>query len=270
PPHAPPTPLLPAGAGVSRTGHPGEALGTLHTEAGFVVAGTDTDVGKTVLSAMGLNAIRRLGPAGYWKPVQTGDDDDTQTVRRLAEAPGCEFAEPLRHYPLPASPHEAAAAAGTAVPVEELTPALREILERDRSRRWIVELAGGVLVPYRSDRTQLEWLREFRFPLLLAVRSGLGTLNHTLLTVAACERAGLPIAALFLIGDPHPSNRRTLIEMTRVPHVFEVPRFEPLDSAAVEEWVSGSASHAGKTLDAVLEEALVRRGAGDPTAEALR
>ena len=176
-------------------------------------------------------------------------------MRRLAGAPGGDLAEPLRRYPLPASPHEAAAAAGDAVPVGELTPALRSLVGRDATRRWIVELAGGLLVPYQRDARQLEWLREIQFPVLLAARSGLGTLNHSLLSVEACERAGVPVAALFLIGERHRSNRDSLVEMTRVPHVFELPWLDPLGPRALEAWIDGARSQAGATLCDVLAEA---------------
>jgi malonyl-CoA O-methyltransferase len=218
------------------------------------VAGTDTDVGKTVLSAIALRAALRSGPAGYWKPVQTWSDSDTETVRRLAGAPGSVFAEPLRHYPLPASPHEAAADVGTEVPVEQLSPRLDELRRSPEALRWIVELAGGLLVPYRMDVLQLDWLQQIRLPLLFAARSGLGTLNHTLLSSRALASVGLRPNALFLIGDRHPSNLATLIELAGADDVFEVPRFERLDGEALEGWLDEARSHRGRALPELVAE----------------
>ncbi|MHC4893574.1 MAG: dethiobiotin synthase [Planctomycetota bacterium] len=262
PPSPHPTPI--AGAGVARAGHRGGASGGTRPEPVFVVAGTDTDVGKTVLSAIALSAARRLGPAGYWKPVQTGSDDDTETVRALTDAPGSDLAEPLRRYPLPASPHEAAADAGDVVPVDELTPTLDALCERDRARRWIVELAGGLLVPIRIDRLQLDWLREIRRPILFAARSALGTLNHTLLSVRAARAEGVEIRALFLIGDVHDSNRETLITLTGIPDVFEIPRFPTLDRRAIDGWLDNARSHRGRSLmDVISSEA----DGGDPACD---
>ncbi|QDU69924.1 ATP-dependent dethiobiotin synthetase BioD [Planctomycetes bacterium Pla133] len=171
---------------------------------------------------------------------------------RLAGAPGSVFENPLRRYPLPASPHEAATHAGDVLPVEELAPKLAEIRSRSAERLWIVELAGGLLVPYRMDWLQIDWLQQIRVPLVLVARSGLGTLNHTLLSVEAARARGLELAALFLVGERHPSNERTLIETTGIPHVFVLEPLAPLDQASVAKWVAVARSHRGASLGQVL------------------
>ncbi len=222
----------------------------------WIVAGTDTGVGKTVLSALALRAAARSGPAGYWKPVQTGDDDDTAEVRRLARDAGLDltFPEPLARFPLPASPHEAAAEVGQEVPVGELTPGLERLRAQPPERRWIVELAGGLMVPYRLDALQIDWLAELRLPVLLAARSSLGTLNHTLLSVRALERAGVELRALFLIGAPHRSNRETLRALSGAADVFEVPPFEELGAEPIEAWLETARSHRGLSLPSIFAE----------------
>ncbi|MBM3990833.1 MAG: aminotransferase class I/II-fold pyridoxal phosphate-dependent enzyme, partial [Planctomycetes bacterium] len=83
----------------------------------LVVAGTDTSVGKTIVAALLARAATRQGRAGYFKPVQTGTESDTEVVGRLAGA-ALRLAEPAHAFPLPASPHEAALAAGASVDVE--------------------------------------------------------------------------------------------------------------------------------------------------------
>lgn len=198
------------------------------------VTGTDTGIGKTVVSALLLAAAARRGPAGYWKPVQTGSDSDTAEVARLAgRAPG-ELPEPAYAFPLPASPHEAARAAGSSVDVEHLRAVYRERLG-DRTGTLVCELAGGLLVPLTDDVTQLDWLARDRPELVLVARSGLGTLNHTLLSLEALAARHLRPRALFLVGDPHPSNRATLARASGLP-IFEVPRFDDLE-AGLAGWL---------------------------------
>lgn len=212
------------------------------------VVGTDTGIGKTVVSAALLTAARRLGTAAYWKPVQTGDDSDTRSVRDLAGASAEELLDPGFEFPLPASPHEAAADAGGAVDPAALEARLRAALAEDPARRLVIELAGGLLVPYRVEgfagagptRTQADWLAEVAAPLVLVARSGLGTLNHTLLTLEALRARHLEPRALFLVGPRHAANRETLERMGGIRHVFELPPLDPLDAPALEDWLERS------------------------------
>ncbi|MBL8748444.1 MAG: dethiobiotin synthase [Planctomycetes bacterium] len=208
-------------------------------ERPWVVAGTDTNVGKTVVSALctlGLaNAAHGERAASYWKPVQTGSDDDTTTVRHLVGGARVQFERPLWSLPLPASPHEAAAAAGVRIDPAAVTAGMRE-----RGGSTVVELAGGLLVPLDGAVTQIDVLAEVRPRLVLVARSGLGTLNHTLLALEALRRRGLEPAALFLVGPPHASNRATLRELSGVRHVLEVPPFELLCHEALAAWLAAN------------------------------
>lgn len=202
------------------------------------VAGTDTGVGKTVISALLLRAAQRLGPATYWKPLQTGDDDDTATVRELGGAAAETLLGNHAHYPLPASPHEAAAAADARID----TAALHADYERHRSQtegRLLVEFAGGLFVPIDMQPPVLtiDWLARMRAEVVLVARSGLGTLNHTLLSVEALRSRGITPRALFLVGEPHPSNFATLRQLAGIANVYEVPLFDPLSTGALDDWL---------------------------------
>lgn len=201
------------------------------------VVGTDTDIGKTVVcSALLLAAPQETR---YWKPVQTGavdetgPDDDTATVKRRTGLDAARFAEPLARYALPASPHEAAAAEGLTFPVQALTPRLEALREQGPL---LIELAGGLLVPLDDVTTQADWLTRVRPRLVLVARSGLGTLNHTLLTAEALRARGLEPALVVLVGEPHTSNRVTLAARLAPAPVIEMPRLDPLDRAALEAW----------------------------------
>jgi 8-amino-7-oxononanoate synthase len=202
------------------------------------VAGTDTGVGKTVISALLLRDAQRRGCGTYWKPVQTGDDDDTATVAALSGAPPRALLPNHASFALPASPHEAAAAEGARVDVAALMQACeRHRVEADGEL--ILELAGGLLVPLDLDPPflQLDWLARLRPDVVLVCRSGLGTLNHTLLSVDALRARGLTPSALFLVGAPHPSNFATLRRLTGIERCFEVPWLEAVDEDALDAWL---------------------------------
>ena len=218
----------------------------------LVVAGTDSGIGKTVISALLLRTARRLGPGRYWKPVQTGDDSDTAEVARLAELPPGELPPPAFHFALPASPHEAAAAEGAAVSIDSLEGELERLRREQPDAPLLVELAGGLQVPLTPDFTQIDWLARLRLPLVLVARSGLGTLNHTLLSLEALRARHLDPLALFLVGPPHPSNRETLRRLGGVEAVLQLPELEPPGAAAFDRWLD--AQDLGAVLDALAPE----------------
>jgi dethiobiotin synthase len=199
--------------------------------------GTDTDVGKTVISTVLSLFGARRGPVRYWKPVQTGTDLDTVTVSSLVHHENFESGEPCYEFPLPASPHAAAADVGKSIHVPTLDQALRRERTQNPEAPLIIELAGGLLVPYTSEVTQIDWLAAHRLPLVLVARSGLGTLNHTMLSLEALHSRGLHPEVLFLVGKPHPSNRATLEQMSGIRTIYELPRFDELDKAALDGWL---------------------------------
>ncbi len=207
----------------------------------LVVAGTDTGVGKTVVSALLVRAALRLGPARYWKPVQTGPESDTAEVARLTGIAEKRVLRPAFAFPLAASPHEAARAAGTELGVAALRGSLAGLRRTLSDERVVVELAGGLCVPLRDDGwTQLDWLGVEALPIVLVAHSGLGTLNHTLLSLEALRARHLEPRALFLVGPEHASNRETLARLGHVEPIFEVPCFDPLDTAALDRWLDGA------------------------------
>jgi 8-amino-7-oxononanoate synthase/dethiobiotin synthase len=201
-----------------------------------VVVGTDTNVGKTVVSAALARALSRGGGASYWKPVQTGPDSDTQEVSRLSEGTGVHCFEPAHHFPLAASPHEAARAADATISPAELARGLEQARETTRGTL-VVELAGGLLVPLTDGFTQADWLADLDAEIVLVARSGLGTLNHTLLTVEALASRGLRPRALFLVGPPHPSNRETLERASGIDALYELPTLASLEPRALDGWL---------------------------------
>ena len=186
----------------------------------LVVCGTDTDVGKTVVSAL---LVQGLG-ATYWKPVQSGMEGggDTGRVQQLLGLPPERVWPEAYRLTAPVSPHWAAERDGVSIdPARLALPAGDGPL--------VVETAGGLLVPLRRNWLQIEQIAVWGLPVLLVARSGLGTLNHTLLSLEALERRSIPVLGLVLNGDPHPDNPRTLAALGGVPVLAELPPLDPLD-----------------------------------------
>jgi dethiobiotin synthase len=200
---------------------------------GLFVTGTDTGVGKTVAAAALLHRYRPA-PLRYWKPIQTGieQDDDTAEVRRLAACRDDEILNEGIRLPNPVSPHLAAERAGFTIELDRL----RAVLSRGETGGWIVEGAGGVLVPINGRDLMIDWMRMLGLPVLVAARSGLGTINHTLLTVEALRFRGLPVAGVMMIGERNQSNRAAIEHYGGVRVVGEMPVFPVLDEAALRRW----------------------------------
>ena len=196
---------------------------------GLFVTGTDTNVGKTVLSAA---LMIRHPDCRYWKPIQTGPDNDTAEVLRLAQLPRESAYYHGARLPDPVSPHLAARRAGTRINVVSLTESVKET-----DGPWIVEGAGGALVPINESDLMIHLMERLGLPVIIATRATLGTINHTLLTLEALRARHLTIAGVVMIGEPNADNRAAIETYGAVPVLGEMPHFNPLDPAALRAWV---------------------------------
>lgn len=190
---------------------------------GLFVTGTDTGVGKTVLSAA---LLLRYPEASYWKPIQTGPDDDTTEVRRLTGGPVIDAGIRL---PDPVSPH--LAAQRVEMPID-LDPLVSQV----HTTPMIVEGAGGVLVPVNDAQTMADLMTMLGLPVIVAARTTLGTINHTLLTLEALRARKLRIAGVVMIGQCDADNRAAIEHYGRVAVLAEMPRFDPLTRESLRAW----------------------------------
>lgn len=215
---------------------------------GIFVTGTDTGVGKTVVAAALMHRYRSLLPLRYWKPIQTGieQDDDTATVRLLGRCSNDEVLDQGVRLPRPLSPHIAASLAGQVIEIESL---IELFLSQPQISRWIVEGAGGVLVPINSRQTMIDLIERLGMPVVVVARSRLGTINHTLLTLEALRRRDLPIAGVVMVGDPNPDNRAAIEHFGRVPVLGEMPNFARLDEAEVSGWARAQLDPRGLLME---------------------
>lgn len=169
-----------------------------------IVTGTDTGIGKTVFSA----GLTRVLGATYWKPVQSGLEEatDSEAVAHLSGRPVLPEAYRLQ---LPASPHLSAEAEGVEIDLARLAaPAVEGAL--------VIEGAGGLMVPLTRRHLFVDVIAAWKAPVVLVARTSLGTINHTLLSLEALRARGVTVAGVAFVGDEMADSRRTIAEMGRV------------------------------------------------------
>ena len=204
---------------------------------GYFVTGTDTNVGKTVLSALLVAVL----DAVYWKPVQTGavEGTDRESVRVWAEAPEERLPPERYRFNPPVSPHLASRAAGVRIDLGEF-----EFPAAAPGRKWIVEGAGGVMVPLNERDLMRDLMRRIGFPVLVAARTTLGTINHALLTLAALREDRLPICGVVLIGEENVENCCAIEHYGNVRVVGRIPILKQIHRTALLEVYEKHFDHA--------------------------
>ncbi len=195
----------------------------------LVICGTDTDVGKTIISALIVHGLQ----ATYWKPIQSGMNDggDRQTVCELLNLPPERWIPEAYCFKAPVSPHWAAELEDRYINKKRLNiPQLTGPL--------VIETAGGLMVPLTREWMQIDQLQVWDLPIILVARSGLGTLNHSLLSIEALRLRKIKILGLILNGPIHSDNSKTLEEISNVPIIAEIPTFNQLNIDALnEQWI---------------------------------
>jgi dethiobiotin synthetase len=187
--------------------------------SGLFITGTDTNIGKTHVAALIVRALRREGHrVGAYKPVCSGATTDPDgrpswdDIFRLRAALGVTYSDELicpQRFLAPLAPPMAAAAEGRTVDFQQLVQGasawskLADLL--------VVEGAGGLLAPVAETKTVADLAVEIGYPLVIVARFGLGTINHTLLTIEAAQRRGLTVAGIVL-NQHQPSDDLSLAE----------------------------------------------------------
>jgi dethiobiotin synthetase len=178
---------------------------------GLFVTGTDTGVGKTLVSAW----LAQHWQADYWKPVQTGsqEDSDSATITRLA--PAARVHPPAYEFKAPLSPHEAARRERARIDLSALVPPVC-------AGPLIVEGAGGIMVPLNELALTIDFIDRLKLPVLVVARTQLGTINHTLLTLEMLRRCRIPILGVVMNGQKNPGNRQAIEQFGGAPVLAEL------------------------------------------------
>jgi len=190
----------------------------------YFVTGTDTGVGKTYVTALLLAELRRRGmPAAGFKPIACGDRDDARQYWRLMNrAVPLDLINPvyLRH---PLAPSVAARREHRRIDLRRIFARFQ--LLTAHFHPVLVEGAGGLLVPIARDYFMADLACDLKLPVVIVARLGLGTINHTLLTIRQAQASGLTVAGV-IFNDLAGKRRRGLAERTNLAHAptwFRVP-----------------------------------------------
>ncbi|MBU2907058.1 MULTISPECIES: dethiobiotin synthase [Arenibacter] len=169
----------------------------------FFVTGISTDVGKTIASAVMVEALQ----ADYWKPVQTGDDSDSETISNLISNTKTVIHKSSYSLKAPISPHAAAALEGVYIDHNKIN-------EPKTENHLVIEGAGGVLVPLNDSDTILDIIMP-TYHVIVVVKHYLGSINHSLLTIKWLLLKGYDVAVLFN-GEPNAASEDIISNITGV------------------------------------------------------
>ncbi len=190
-------------------------------QKGFFVTGTGTDVGKTLVS-LGLCLHFK---ADYWKPVQTGQPSDTDFIKKFL--PNNKIHSSAYELKEPLSPNQAGEKENIKIDLKKISIPQSPFL--------IVEGIGGVYVPLNEKETVIDIMKFIDLPLIVVAHSGLGTLNHSLLTLFALKDKNFKIAGIILSGAKHPDNKRDIEKWTGVPVLLELPILSSITKEKVRD-----------------------------------
>jgi dethiobiotin synthetase len=190
----------------------------------FVVSGIGTGVGKTVASAIVTKALE----AKYWKPVQSGDLHDTDSMK-VREWSSCEILPERFALEYPASPHWSAEMEGVTIRKEDfILPEVEGSL--------VIEGAGGLMVPLNYNGTlYIDLFKEWNIPVIVVSRHYLGSINHTLLTIEALQQRNIPIEGILFNGEEHLPTETVIKNVTGVRVIGRIPEAEDITPEFIAE-----------------------------------
>ena len=187
----------------------------------FVICGTDTDIGKTLISSFFVRGLNSF----YWKPIQSGigSETDSQAVARLTKVNKAKIINEAYIFREPVSPHWAAE-------IDQKVINFQQLNLPNVDGPLIVETAGGLMVPITRNHLQIDQIKKWNIPVILVCKSGLGTLNHTLLSIEALKKRNIKILGLVINGKKHLDNPKTLTAFSNLPIIAEFPFIQNIGS----------------------------------------
>lgn len=191
------------------------------------ITGIGTDVGKTLVSAIFVEALK----ADYWKPVQCGslDNTDTSFVRNLVTSKQSVFHSEAYLLKEPISPHAAAALEDVEISISSMKiPSTENLL--------VIEGAGGLMVPLNSVNHVIDLISEFNAEVILVVKHYLGSINHTLLSIDALKYRNIPIAGIVFNGERNEASERVILNYYLFKFVAYVDQETNLTSATLQKY----------------------------------
>ncbi|NLA74271.1 MAG: dethiobiotin synthase [Deltaproteobacteria bacterium] len=200
------------------------------------IAGTDTGIGKTLVSAILMSGLN----AKYWKPVQSGltGITDTEWIKENTGLDASRFFHETYRLKEPLSPHASAALEGIHIDLESFV-----IPETSKGEILIIEGAGGIMVPLNEKELMIDLMKRFNAPVILVARSGLGTINHTLLSINQLRQENIEIFGAVMNGPLNKSNRNAIEHFSDIKVIAEI---EPMETITPETLKQGFSRYLGK------------------------
>ncbi|WP_299003149.1 dethiobiotin synthase [uncultured Tenacibaculum sp.] len=191
----------------------------------YFITGISTEVGKTVASAIITEALQ----ADYWKPIQSGDLDysDTHKVQKLISNTKTVFHPNSYALQTPMSPHAAAEIDGITIEIDNIKEPVTE-------NHLVIEGAGGLLVPLNDKNTLLDAIKP-GYKVIVVSRHYLGSINHTLLTVNLLKEKGFDVSLIFS-GNEHKTTEDIIKKMTEVPVIGRIEEEPYFDQNVIKEY----------------------------------
>ena len=189
------------------------------------ISGIGTDVGKTVVSAIVAQALA----ANYWKPVQAGDLDNTDSIKvaRLCDETVHVLPEKYR-LKTPMSPHCAAE-------MDKVEIRSSDFEVPDFDAKLIIEGAGGLMVPLHNDGLLvIDILADKKWPVILVSRHYLGSINHTMLSVDVLNKRSIPIFGIIYVGEKHESTEKIISTVSKIPVLGRIPIVDEVNKEFVQ------------------------------------
>lgn len=200
-----------------------------HFPTQFILAGIGTEIGKTVVSSILVEALQ----ADYWKPVQSGalEDSDTETVRQLISNTVSQFHPEAYRLTQPLSPHAAAEIDNVHIDLNSITLPIT-------SNALIIELAGGLMVPLNDHELNIDLVQKLGLPIILVSRNYLGSINHTLLSVELCRNRNIPILGIIFNGPTVSSTEHFILNYTNIPCLGRIGQENQLTKDVIRNYAN--------------------------------
>lgn len=190
------------------------------------ITGISTDVGKTITSAIIVEALE----ADYWKPIQAGDLDnsDSHKVKSQISNSKSQFFSNSYALNTPASPHLAAE-------IDGITIDFKNIIEPKTENHLVIEGAGGIFVPLNENDTIIDLIQP-DYKIIVVSRHYLGSINHTLLTIEAIRNRGFEVAGIIFSGSENKSTESLILNKTGIKSIGRIEEEPYFDQNVIREY----------------------------------
>ena len=191
----------------------------------YFITGIGTGIGKTIVSAIVTEKLQ----ADYWKPIQSGDLDNSDSLKieslisnteTIIHSEGFKLTQPL-------SPHLSAK-------IDNIDLQINYLQTPQTNNHLIIEGAGGLMVPLNDQELMIDYIQSLGVKVILVSQNYLGSINHTLLSIEALKSRGIEIAGIIFNGNSNTETERYIMQYSNVPLLGGIPELDKLDKESIK------------------------------------